>query len=589
MNLRILAFLCILAPVPITAAASSPWTITKVADGTTPCPGGKGNFYPSNEFPAINGAWVVFVDSGQGNCVGGFGQSIWSYNLLTKKLVRLVDVNTAVPAAKSGGKFTSFVNLTSNTLQINGGLVLYSGQGTGSNSSDYCSDGLYTVPVTGGTSHRVVDYSMTLPGYGGSFCYPTVDTGTPFGIQGMSLFQNKVYFSAYAKNPNTGSPNFGIWWAPANVNTKETDIHLIADSSVVYESKLPKGCSDTSCLTINGWNGAFAAPAGLAFSGIGDNPGPNGLFLNTSTTPILLSNYVLPGDKAPSKNYPDDASLFLQPVIDGNNIFFIGNDPNYTGTCGNGGGSGQGQFWGIFETTIAGGSAKAIMTTCNSLPASHKVAGSNSFLSLAASEGIAVFGVEDETTGESIDDVSVNGAVSQLIAPGQALPTGANCDGSPGAAGCAYSVWPAGNDGISGGRVVFTAEGGATPSDEGVYLASLACAAKLTTGVSLQLGKPAYNSKSKSWTQTVTIDNKGTKPLSGPISLALTKLTAGVTLTNPTGSTVCFATPGSTFVDFNLTNGRLSAGQSAQLTLDFAAPSTAKITFTPAVAGSGAR
>jgi hypothetical protein len=137
--------------------------------------------------------------------------------------------------------------------------------------------------------------------------------------------------------------------------------------------------------------------------------------------------------------------------------------------------------------------------------------------------------------------------------------------------------------------VVFTAEGGATPSDEGVYLASLACAAKLTTGVSLQLGKPVYNSKSKSWTQSATIANKGSKPLSGPISLVLTKLTAGVTVTNPTGSTVCFATPGSTFVDFNLTNGRLSAGQSAELTLDFAAPSTAKITFTPAVAGGGAR
>src|SRR5579863_773741 len=277
MNLRriILVLLLIAAP----ALKAQKWTISKIADDTTPCPGGKGNFLPFNEFPAVNGPWVVFVDSGMSNCIGSLGQSIWSYNLITKKFAKLVDTATTIPDPSGAGKFLSFSNLTSNTIQVNNGMVLFAAQGRGLNHSDDCNGGLYTIPITGGAIHRIVDYTMTLPGYGGSYCYPTVDVGTPSGIQGMSLSGGKVYFSALAKNPNTGSSNFGIWWAPANVNTTEAGLHLIADSSVDYQSQLPKGCADSSCWTISQWDGAFATAAGMVFSGFGNNPGPNGLFL----------------------------------------------------------------------------------------------------------------------------------------------------------------------------------------------------------------------------------------------------------------------------------------------------------------------
>jgi hypothetical protein len=73
------------------------WTIDKIVDGTTKCPGtSNGYFNPNREFPAINGEWVVFEDEGNDGCAANDGPSIWSYNLATKKLTKLVDTGTEV-------------------------------------------------------------------------------------------------------------------------------------------------------------------------------------------------------------------------------------------------------------------------------------------------------------------------------------------------------------------------------------------------------------------------------------------------------------------------------------------------------------
>src|SRR5580658_7744607 len=77
---------------------SQNWTIDKVVDSTTKCPGTtNGYFNPTGEFPAINGDWVIFLDPGDDNCATANGPSIWSYNLVTKALTKLVDTGTAVP------------------------------------------------------------------------------------------------------------------------------------------------------------------------------------------------------------------------------------------------------------------------------------------------------------------------------------------------------------------------------------------------------------------------------------------------------------------------------------------------------------
>jgi hypothetical protein len=558
---------------------TSQWTIEMIVDNTTPCPGTNGYFNPDWQYPAINGEWVVFVDSGNDGCAANDGPSIWSYNLVTQTLTKLVDTGTAVPVPKGVGNFTWF---SVSNLQINDGTVLFYGVDNGYNSQTNCSGGLYTIPVSGGTIHRVVDYSMTLPGWGGYFCELSDDIGDD-GIEGISISAGKVVFSAQA---NPGANN-GVWWAPANVNTTEADLHLVADGSTVYSSPFPAGCEPPNCWTIDQWGHGNTGGSTIAFTG-GGEVGPNGLFLNSIKDPILLSNYVLPGDTDHNTGYPDEASDYWGPVVDGNNIFFIGSDPFYNGTCGNGG-SGQGTFDGIFETSLAGGAAKSIMNTCDAQPNGDQLNGQNSFNYVVANEGTAVFQVADNTTGQYVLDSFVNGVVSKLIAPGDPLPSGASCNGAYHATGCATSVYPPGTGGMSGGRVVFGAEGGPYWYDDGIYVASLPCAGSVTSDVSITLGQLAYDSSTGTWAQTTTLKNIGTEPITAPVSLVLEGLSSGASLTNPKGATVCFAPAGSPYIDFNLPSNKLGVGKSAEVTLKFKAPATAVITFTSEVVAAGAR
>jgi hypothetical protein len=552
------------------------WTISTLVDDTTACPGSSGGLFNiATLFPAINGPWVVFLDSGDDNCTADNGPSIWSYNLISKALVKLVDTSTPIP--EGTGDFEGFNELGQN-LQINDGTVVFHGNGSGYDPATGCADGLYTVAVDGGAIHRVVDYTLTLPGYGGNYCHLSASYGIN-GLLGASINRGKVYFSAEA----VGGPyaNSGVWWAPANVNTTESELHLIADMSTVYTTPFN--------YIIDSWTGGFIGAAGLAFTG-GGMIGGAGLFVNSPSNPILLSSYVLPGDAAHDTTYPDDASFYIGPVVDGDGIFFIGTDPFYQGTCGNGGGTGSGTFTGVFRTGLTGGTATSIMNTCNTQPNGDPLNGANSFNQLAANEGIAVFTVGDNTTGNTVLDSSVNGVVSQLIAPGEPLPTGASCSGAYHATGCATVISPVGTGGINGGRVVFNAEGGPYWFDEGIYVASLPCAASVTSDVSIDLGSLTYDSTTKLWSQTATVTNSGAKALSGPLSLVLEDLTSGVTLADPNGTTVCFTPERSSYINLYLSsNNRLPVGASTKATLSFYDPSDAAIVFTSEVVGPGAR
>jgi hypothetical protein len=555
------------------------WTITKVVDNTTACPGSSsGVFNPLGTFPAIYGPWVVFSDPGDDSCTANDGPSIWSYNLITKAFVKLVDTSTAIP--EGTGDFVGLSAVGSNNnLQVNEGTVLFYGYGSGYNSTTNCTGGLYTVSVAGGKIYRVVDYTMPLPGYGGNFCGLNTSNGIN-GLLGMSLSRGKVVFSAEA----VGAPsaNDGVWWAPANVNTTESDLHLIADMSTVYTSPFPAGCSPGFCQTIDQWVGGFIEGPTIAFTG-GSPVGADGLFVNSPTTPILLSSHVLPGDTAHNSGYPDNASYYSGPVVDGDGIFFVASDPFYDGTCAGG------AFNGIFKTGLSGSTIGNILNTCDTQPNGDSI-GANSFNQLAANEGTAVFEVQDSTTGIYVLDSYVNGVLSQLIAPGEALPSGASCSGAYHATGCATGISPPGTGSINGGRFVFGASGGAYWYDNGIYVASLTCAASDTKDVSIALGRLTYDSAEKLWLQSATVTNSGTKALSGPLSLVLADLTSGVSLANPNGTTVCFAPERSSYINLALPAGnKLAVGSKAQVTLAFSDPSDAGISFTSEVAGPGAR
>ena len=92
--------------------------------------------------------------------------------------------------------------------------------------------------------------------------------------------------------------------------------------------------------------------------------------------------------------------------------------------------------------------------------------------------------------------------------------------------------------------------------------------------VSLCFGSITYNSKTKLYSETVTLTNITSGTLTGPMSLELTNLPSGVVLTDATGTT-----NGNPYKRF-LTSGKtLKKGASVSITLTFTAASLSDITF----------
>ena len=71
------------------------------------------------------------------------------------------------------------------------------------------------------------------------------------GLLGMSLDNRATLcFSAAAVGGLVADT--GVW-SHRNVNTTESQLHLIADASTVYQSPFPAGCAPGFCQTINQW------------------------------------------------------------------------------------------------------------------------------------------------------------------------------------------------------------------------------------------------------------------------------------------------------------------------------------------------
>jgi hypothetical protein len=96
--------------------------------------------------------------------------------------------------------------------------------------------------------------------------------------------------------------------------------------------------------------------------------------------------------------------------------------------------------------------------------------------------------------------------------------------------------------------------------------------------VSLSFGSITYNNKSNLYSETVTLTNNTSGPLTGPLSLELTNLPSSDTLTDATGTT-----NGNPYIRFLSSGKVLKKGASVMLTLTFTAPSMADITFGTAV------
>jgi uncharacterized membrane protein len=97
-----------------------------------------------------------------------------------------------------------------------------------------------------------------------------------------------------------------------------------------------------------------------------------------------------------------------------------------------------------------------------------------------------------------------------------------------------------------------------------------------------------YSAALHRWLQTVTVTNTGAAAVTGPISLVLTGLGSGVSLSNPTGATTAITPVGRPYVDSAAVS--IGTGASAVVQLVFDDPQSLPITYgTQVLAGPGLR
>lgn len=101
--------------------------------------------------------------------------------------------------------------------------------------------------------------------------------------------------------------------------------------------------------------------------------------------------------------------------------------------------------------------------------------------------------------------------------------------------------------------------------------------AGIFTSAQITRGSFVLNRRAGTFTQTVTVTNTGSTPITGPIQLALDNLSSGTTLTNATGITAHNAPNGSPYI--TVTGADLAAGASATVTLQFTVPASGGITY----------
>jgi hypothetical protein len=117
------------------------------------------------------------------------------------------------------------------------------------------------------------------------------------------------------------------------------------------------------------------------------------------------------------------------------------------------------------------------------------------------------------------------------------------------------------------------------------------CASDVTSRLSVTRGGYQLNRTTNRYVQSVTIKNTSANPISGPVSLILQSLSSNATLFNKNGVTSCSPPSGSPYINVSVgSDGILSPGESASVTLEFTNPSNKSITYTARVlAGAGSR
>jgi uncharacterized repeat protein (TIGR01451 family) len=113
------------------------------------------------------------------------------------------------------------------------------------------------------------------------------------------------------------------------------------------------------------------------------------------------------------------------------------------------------------------------------------------------------------------------------------------------------------------------------------------CASDVSGSTSVTRSGYSYSIVTKSYAQTVTLENTSSAAITGPISLVLDNLSSNAILSNASGSTSCASPLASPFLSVA---GPLNPGASVSVVLQFNDPTKAGISYTTRVlAGTGQR
>jgi len=116
-------------------------------------------------------------------------------------------------------------------------------------------------------------------------------------------------------------------------------------------------------------------------------------------------------------------------------------------------------------------------------------------------------------------------------------------------------------------------------------VAGAGCSSDVTSQVAITFSGLTHNLATGQWNETVTLQNKGSGALPGPVALVLSTLSSNATLVGGQGFTSCSAPSGQPYVTIP---GGLNAGQSVPVTLTFTNSQASQgITFTPRVLAGG--
>ncbi len=315
----------------------------RLADNTTAVPGGNGALFTEVEVRGIGGGQVVFYGVSAG------GDGLYSVPVGGGAITTLADYT--IPAPGLGVPFSS--NRTYTGTAVHGAQVLFS-----------TLQGIYFVPVTGGTITRFGDSSMTLLAPGGNAFSPIEDENNAPDLPGVDFGGGTVAFvgkNAQGNNPDHSTDAEALFTAPASgltvsANGTVTNANFIADGNTAVPGDSGRMFRDyfipfvdaSATAVFYGSNGDVTLTGPALFS-----------LINQAIVPLAGPTTVPAGGTANLTNIEEGSYYTL--TLDSGLAYFRGTlaetDPNGNATT-----------EGLFSVPVLGGAVTPVMTEFDAVP-----------------------------------------------------------------------------------------------------------------------------------------------------------------------------------------------------------------------------